>query len=74
MNEIREIFVQLLDDEMELWRPVIAQRNEDGTFLIWEQEIPEDEQWKYLPGDVVLVETQIRYGREVLVAIDWAIL
>lgn len=72
MNEITEIFVELLHEGMQLWRPVIAQRNDDGTYVIWEQEIPEDEQWKFLPGETVMVETQVRYGRRVIVAVDWA--
>lgn len=71
MNEITEIFVELLNEGMQLWRPAIAQRKNDGTYVIWEQEIPEDEQWKFLPGERVIVEKQMRYGREVIVAIDW---
>jgi hypothetical protein len=72
MNEITEIFVELLHEGMPLWRPAIAQRNDDGTYVIWEQEIPEDEQWKFLPCEVVMVESQVRYGRLVIVAVDWA--
>lgn len=71
MKEIIKIYVELLDEGIPVWRRVDAKPQENGTFLICEQEIPEDEQWKFLPGEIVLVEEQVREGQQVLVAVDW---
>lgn len=72
MVEFTEIFIPLLDEEMQLWRLAMAQRNNDGTFLILEQEIPDDEIWKFLPGDLVIVEKEERFGQGYWTAIELA--
>ncbi len=70
MENSTKIYIELLDEGTRVWRPVAAELQADGSFLISEQEVPEDEQWQFLPGERVLVEMQEREGAEVLVAVD----
>jgi len=53
------VFVRLLDEGTDVWRPVRAVRIGENTYRITEQAVPEDEVWVFQPGDVVVVE-----GRE----------
>lgn len=69
MENIKELFIALLDEGTPVWRPVVAIHNNDGTFLICEQKIPEDECWQFEPGDVVIAEEQIKGGQTVWVAV-----
>jgi hypothetical protein len=46
------IYVELLDEGIEVWRPVHAERIRDGVFRILDV-APPDEQWKYPSGSVV---------------------
>lgn len=72
MKAITKIYVELLDEGTPVWRPVDAEPQEDGTFFICEQAIPEYEQWNFLPGERVLVEERERSGQKVLVAVRLA--
>lgn len=60
------IYIALLAEGTPVWRPVAAQQQADGTFLILEQDVPEDEQWQFLPGERVMVEVQ--EAREIWIA------
>ena len=52
----RTVFVRLLDEGTDVWRPVRAERMGENTYRITEQAVPEDEVWVFQPGDVVVVE------------------
>ncbi len=53
---VEQIYVRLLNEGIDVWRPVKAAKLSDNHFLILlENEIPEGETWEYLPGSVVLV-------------------
>lgn len=65
MKEIIKIYVELLDEGTPVWRPVNAEPQANGTFLICEQSIPAYERWNFLPGERVLVEEQERSGQGV---------
>lgn len=69
MTEDR-IYVKLLDEGVDVWRPVQARSIGSGVFLV-DQRAPEDtdEVWEYGYGDHVIVERRILDGRSVLVAI-----
>ncbi len=57
MNGIAEIYVALLDEGVDVWKPVRAEQLSDNTYRILSQ--PYDrtiETWQYDPGDVVLCE------------------
>lgn len=72
MENSTKIYVELLEEGTRVWRPVAAEPQADGSFMISEQEVPEDEQWQFLPGERVMVETQMRNGEAVLVAVKLA--
>jgi hypothetical protein len=50
------IHVRLLDEAIPVWRPVKAKRLRGNTFLIVEQEVPDFEEWEFLPSMVVQTE------------------
>ena len=50
------VFVRLLDEGTDVWRPVPATRVGENTYRLVEQVVPEDETWIFQPGDVVVVE------------------
>jgi hypothetical protein len=52
-----EVFVRLLDENVDVWRPVKAERIAPDRFRILEQ--PYDrgtERWEFEPGDEVMCE------------------
>jgi hypothetical protein len=54
---LTEIFVRLLDENVDVWRPVNAERIASDRFRIVEQ--PYDrgtERWEFEPGDEVICE------------------
>jgi len=57
MTDIAEIYVALLGEGVEVWKPVRAKRVSNNTYRILRQ--PYDrttETWQFEPGDVVLCE------------------
>lgn len=65
-----QIYVRLLDEGTDVWRPVAATRLPDGTYILSEiPPIPEDEEWEFRPGSRVEVEQTLREGRTELVAV-----
>jgi len=51
------VYVQLLDEGVEAWRPVLAEHEHDNVYRIIEQ--PYDRQiesWEFEPGDSVICE------------------
>lgn len=56
------VHVRLLDEGVDVFRPVRALALGDDRFVILAQAIPADEMWEFLPGAVV--ETTIRTTSE----------
>ena len=52
------VYVRLLDEGVDVWRPVKAQRIGATTYRLSENPAPEDEIWSFQPGDIVVVELQ----------------
>ncbi|MFC5344948.1 hypothetical protein ACETK8_02960 [Brevundimonas staleyi] len=50
------VFVRLLDEGTDVWRPVDARRLGEATYQIADQTVPEDETWSFQPGDIVVAE------------------
>jgi hypothetical protein len=46
------ILVELLDEGVECWRPVAAQRLSEDTYRIVDP-VPEGETWQFQPGQIV---------------------
>lgn len=57
MNASTTIYVRLLDEAVDVWRPVDAQRVGGSEYLIISQPYdPEIERWQFVPGDTVVCE------------------
>jgi hypothetical protein len=61
-SERETIHVRLLDENVPVWRPVLATRLNDNLYLIEAQEIPEYEEWEFLPGSSVETEEAMSDG------------
>ena len=63
------IYVPLLDENVEVWRPVEARRLSDKTYLIVDQDYDRSvERWAFEPGTAVTCRQERRDGRSILVA------
>ncbi len=73
MNEPDTIYVALLDEGIDVWRPVAAQRLSSDRYLILEQDYDRAiERWEFEPGAVVRCRAQDRDGRQILIATEAA--
>ena len=67
------IYVYLLDEGTDVWRPVDAIHIKDDIYQINpERAIPETETWQFLPGDIVRCEEKQLLKGKHLVAIEKA--
>jgi hypothetical protein len=67
------IFVYLLNEGTDVWRPVEAQHlGEDRYRILTENEDPDDEEWQFQGGAVVRCRQQRLSGGECLVAFEIA--
>jgi hypothetical protein len=65
------IYVALLDEGTDVWRPVQAKRQQDGSYVIVSQnDDPSDEKWQFPYGSVVWCEPRELSGGVRLVAIS----
>jgi hypothetical protein len=65
-----EIFVFMLEEGTDVWRPVDAEMVGPGLFRIISQDPdPEDEVWEFKSGDVVRCEERLLSGGKRLVAV-----
>ncbi len=66
------IYVRLLDEGTDAFRPTLADRTSDGFYRLrpTEDYDSEDERWEFLPGQVVRCQRVKLHGGERLVAID----
>lgn len=68
------IHVRLLDEGVDVWRPVEARQLSESTFQIVGDPVPEDETWSFQPGDIVVAEHRPASGEdEVLTAVALAV-
>lgn len=73
MSERDTIYVALLDEGIDVWRPVEAERLSADTYLIVDQDYePEVERWEFEPGTIVRCRKEKRDGRHILVATEAA--
>ncbi|MGH6899003.1 MAG: hypothetical protein ACREJ5_21065 [Geminicoccaceae bacterium] len=67
------IYVSLLDEGLDVWRPVEARRLANGAYLIVEQDYDRDtETWQFEPGTVVTCRVEKRHGRQITIATEKA--
>lgn len=55
-TEFATVFVRLLDEGTDVWRPVDARRLGETTYQITDQAVPDHETWSFQPGDIVVAE------------------
>jgi hypothetical protein len=73
MSERDTIYVALLDEGIDVWRPVEAQKLSRDRYLIVDQAYdPGIERWEFEPGSVVRCRKEKRDGRSILVATEAA--
>jgi hypothetical protein len=69
MSKRDTIYVALLDEGIDVWRPVQAERVSPGSYLIVDQDYdPAIETWEFEPGAIVRCRKENRDGRRILVA------
>ena len=67
------VLVELLDEGTRVWRPVHAEQLADGSYrIVTENPDPEDEDWEFPTGSVVLCEERTFEGELHLVAVALA--
>lgn len=71
MPAAETIYVALLGEPQESWRPVQAAPRAGGLFLILSRnDDPESEQWQFSSGSLVRCERRLVHGHEQLVAVE----
>jgi hypothetical protein len=55
---MEKIYVQLINEGTTAYRPVLAERDQDGVFTLppWPDYGPEFEEWEFPPGSRVICE------------------
>jgi hypothetical protein len=57
MNNEIQIFVRLLDEDVDVWRPILAEHRLGSLYRIVEQPYDEEsEKWEFRPGRTVVCE------------------
>ncbi len=57
MSKEMKIFVRLLNEDVDVWRPVLARHTHDNCYLIVDQAYDEEaETWEFGPGSAVICE------------------
>jgi hypothetical protein len=72
-RESETIYVPLLGEGIDVWRPVKARRLPDGAYLVLEQDYDRDtETWQFEPGTVVKCRVEKRNRRQITIATERA--
>lgn len=62
-DKFQIVFVELLGEGVDVWRPVSARSLETGFELLEPADYdPSDEEWRFPPGSVVYVEKRKLHG------------
>lgn len=68
---IETIYVALLGEPAETWRPVQAAPRAGGVYsILSKNDDPETEQWRFPSGSLVRCEPRVLDGRELLLAVE----
>lgn len=70
MSHTETIYVALLDEGVEVWRPVLAVRRAQGLFEIVSKNDSQTEAWEFPSGSLVRCETKQLSEGSCLVAIE----
>jgi hypothetical protein len=72
---VTTIYVYLLNEGTDTWRPVPAIKIDDSTYVLQGEDFynSEDEEWEFLPGSRVRVKERLNYdGHTHLCAVEKA--
>lgn len=69
MSEMCTVYVYLLEEGTDVWRPVKAMRITDGMYRLLGP-IPEGEIWEFQPDDIVRCEDQWHSGSATSCAVE----
>jgi len=73
MTDITQIYIALLDEGVDVWRPVQAERLSGNTYRILNQPYDRNtESWQFEPGDLVLCEMVESSDGRILAAVGKA--
>ena len=64
-----DVHVRIVDEVVDVWRPVKARAVSDHVFHLSDDPVPTDERWAFEPGDEVVVERRANGDADVLVAV-----
>lgn len=64
------IYVYLLDEGVDSWRPIKAEFISENKYKIIVQEIPSDEIWEFQPESIVKCMTKEKDGESILIATE----
>jgi len=71
VNEVTEIFVRLVDEEIDVWRPVEARHLRESIYTIVDQPYDRDlEVWEFGPGQDVVCAMIDAFEGPILAAIS----
>lgn len=68
-----DVHVRIVDEVVDVWRPVRARAVSDHVFHLSDDPVPADERWAFAPGDEVVVERRANGNASVLVAVARAL-
>ena len=70
--EMTTIYIRLLDEGTEVFRPTSAEPAGDGLFKVLPTSNynPQDEKWEFVPGSLVKCVNRKLEGEEALVAVN----
>ncbi len=63
------VFVRLLDEGVDVWRPVEARRVSAATYRLADVPAPSGESWSFQPGETVVAEARDHGSGPMLVAV-----
>jgi hypothetical protein len=71
---LERVYVPLLDEGANVWRPTLAQRLVDGSYLVLQTRDydPDDEKWEFPPGSRVICRQKRLSTGKVLAAVKLA--
>ncbi len=68
MMSVETVYMPLVGDGVDVWRPVLAERLETGRYRVLGP-MPETELWQFPPASIVQVEMRLLSEGEALVAV-----
>jgi hypothetical protein len=69
VSECSTVYVALLNEGTDVWRPVAAAQVGPALYRLLGP-VPEDEGWQFQPGEVVRCEARVLSGKQALIAVE----